>query len=125
MLNKEIKIVFFILLLLCSSISFASNSNLHDVCEANTGRIVTGYIYQAGLSHGKDNTWPALHIKFKGANGIDHYYFFTEGINGRGDGLLQSLYNLASQSRYLREKVDLCISAGDKNEILGIENYPL
>lgn len=125
MLNKKIKIVFLMLLPMCSSISFASNTNLHDVCEANDGEIVTGYISQAGLSHGKDNTWPALHIKFKDINRVEHYYFFTEGKNGRGDGLLQSFYNLTSQSRYLHEKVDLCVSADDKNEILGIENYPL
>lgn len=125
MLNKKIKIVSFILLSMYSSIPFASNPSLRDVCEANDGRIVTGYISQAGLSHGRDNTWPALHIKFKDTNGANHYYFFTEGKDGRGDGLLQSFYNLASQSRYLREKVDLCVSADDKNEILGIENYPL
>lgn len=125
MLNKTITTLFFILLSTCSSVSIASNPSLRDVCKANNGIIVTGYIAQAGLSHGKDNTWPALHIKFHDTNGVDSYYFFTEGKNGRGDGLLQSFYNLTSQSRYLREKVDLCISADDKNEILGIENYPL
>lgn len=105
--------------------SVASNPNLRDVCKANNGTIVTGYISQAGLSHGKDNAWPALHIKFYDANGNNKYYFFTEGQNGKEDGLFQALYNLASQSRYLREKVDLCVSADDRNEILGIENYPL
>lgn len=125
MLNKKIQPYFFILLSTYSSMSVASNPNLHAVCKANNGSIVTGYISQAGLSHGRDNTWPALHIKFHDINGNYKYYFFTGGKNGKSDGLLQSLYNLTSQARYLREKVDLCVSADDENEILGIENYPI
>lgn len=125
MLNKKMTTLFLILLSTYSSMSIASNPRLHDVCKANTGTIVTGYISQAGLSHGKDNAWPALHIRFSNVNGSSKYYFFTEGKAGKDDGLLQSLYNLASQSRYLREKVDLCVSAADPSEILGIENYPI
>lgn len=113
----------FIIIMMMPIMANASNVNLHQICYANNGVIRTGFITQAGISHAKDNTWTTLHIKMN-INGSDAYYFSTSGANGRGDGFITNMFNIASQSRLFKDQADVCVSPNDQSEILGIENYP-
>jgi len=53
-------------------------------------------------------------------NGSDTYYSSTSGNNGRGDGFIINVFNIANQLRLLKDKVDVFVYPDDQSEILGV-----
>ncbi|HAU5528428.1 TPA: hypothetical protein JD250_14120 [Proteus mirabilis] len=105
-----------------------SNPSLEKVCAANKGTKVTGVVVQFGASHGNDNAWPVVHVLLQPQGTTEKskriYYFSSSGRIGNPDGYSENLLSIASQSRFFKEKVDVCVSKEDPNEIIGMENYP-